>query len=104
MSLSTIFFTAVIGFSVWYWIQSRDIKEFAYRKAKAACKDLDLQLLDQAVALKSVKPMRGVSGSMMLRRVYSFDFSSSGEDRYEGEVIILGKRLEEVKFAPHRLH
>lgn len=104
MSLNSLFLTALIGFGVWYWIKSRDLKEFAYKRAQAACKKLDLQLLDQAVALKSVRPVRSAKGHLQLRRVYGFDFSSSGEDRYQGEVIILGNRLDEVKFAPHRIH
>lgn len=103
MSLSSIFFTALIGFGVWYWVQSRDIKELAYRKAQSACKELDLQLLDQAVALKGVRLTKTRQGLQVIR-VYSFDFSSSGEDRYEGKIIMLGRRVEEVQFAPHRLH
>ncbi|MCH2160141.1 MAG: DUF3301 domain-containing protein [Oleiphilaceae bacterium] len=104
MSLSSIFLTALIGFGVWYWIKSRDLKEFAYRRVARECKRLDLQLLDQTVALKSVRLARNHRGAMSLRRVYGFDFSSTGEDRYEGEIIFLGSLVEEVKFAPHRIH
>jgi len=103
VSLQSIFFTALIGLGVWYWVKSRDLKEFAYHRAQGACKRLDLQLLDQTVALKNIRFIRSQKGSLHIQRSYTFDFSSTGEDRYEGEVILLGNQLKEVKFAPHRI-
>lgn len=104
ISLQSIFFTSLLVLGLWYWIRARDIKDHAYHSARRYCEKMDLQLLDQTVALKAVKPARSASGLIQLRRRYVFDFSSTGEDRYEGEIRLLGAKVEEIKLAPHRLN
>jgi hypothetical protein len=103
MSLKSILLTALVIFGVWYWLKARELKDLVYRRAVKYCESMDLSVLDQAVVLKSIRFKRDSQGVMRLVRRYSFDFTSDGEQRYPGEVLVLGNRIEEIKLAPHRV-
>ena len=103
MTLRSIFFTALIIGICWYWLKSRELKDVALKAAARKCESLGLELLDQSVVLRALKPVRSRTGSLHLYRRYVFDFSSTGEQRYQGDVILLGNRVEQVNLAPHRV-
>ncbi len=104
MSLSSIGLIALLIGCAYYWLQSRELKDYAFKAAVKHCKALDLDVLDQAVALKGLSLQRNARGAMAIQRRYGFDFTSTGEDRYQGEVIMLGRFIDTVKLAPHRLN
>ncbi len=104
IDLETIALSAIVVFSIWYWLKTREIKEAAYLAARKYCKEHELEVLDQAVVLKGLRLKRNTKGSVQLHRRYSFDFTSSGDDRYEGFVFMLGNRVESVQLATHRIH
>ena len=95
--------TALVCLVVWYWLKAREMKEWALRLATQHCRELDLELLDQTVVLKKLKPFKMANGSWCIAREYQFDFSSSGDDRYKGRIRLLGRRLDGVTLAPHRV-
>lgn len=103
MQLRSIALTALIAGVVWYWLKSREIKEVALQRAARYCQELDLTLLDQTVALKSLRFKRDAGGQLRIARCYHFDFTSNGEDRYQGKVSMLGLRCEQIQLAPHRI-
>jgi hypothetical protein len=103
MSLRSIFLTALIFVGVVYWLRARDLKQLALIEATKYCKNLDLALLDESVALKSLRPTRNSKGRLMLSRVYQFDFTANGEDRYQGEIILAGKQVLKIIIPPHRI-
>ena len=103
MSLRSIFLTALVFLGVVYWLRARDLKQLAFIEASKYCKNLDLALLDESVALKSLRPARNSKGRLLLSRVYQFDFTANGEDRYQGEIILVGKQVLQVKLPPHRI-
>ena len=39
----------------------------------------------------------------ILRRTYRFDFPETGESRMEGEVVMLGERVERVAMEPYQI-
>ncbi len=39
---------------------------------------------------------------MRLRRVFLFEFSSTGNERYNGMCIMLGRRVESIQMEPYR--
>ncbi|MCV6624930.1 MAG: DUF3301 domain-containing protein [Cellvibrionaceae bacterium] len=79
------------------------VKELAYQAAARRCQLEDVQLLDQSIALKSLKLRRGPSGSLGLQRQFAFEFTSTGTQRYQGWVIMQGQRCLSVELPPHRL-
>ncbi len=88
---------AVISF----WWQSDQVKAIAMAHIYRHCKSQDLQLLDQITVLKGVWPMRDERGSLVLRRRYVFEFSSTGEARYKGRVEMYGNRLQKIELDPY---
>ena len=36
-------------------------------------------------------------------RVYQFDFTSNGEDRYQGTITLAGRQVLQIKLPPHRI-
>ena len=65
MSLRSIFLTALVALGVWYWLRSRELKDFALRAAAKYCDQLSLKLLDQTVALNSLKWTEGSNGKRL---------------------------------------
>jgi hypothetical protein len=103
MSLRSIFLTTLVFLGVVYWLRARDLKQLAFIEAAKHCKKLDLALLDDSVALISLKPSRNASGRIYLARTYQFDFTANGEDRYQGEIILAGRQVLHIKLPPHRI-
>ena len=103
MSLRSIFLTLIVFALVWYWLRAREIKEQSLKAAAKYCEKLSLKLLDEAVSLRSLKPVRNASGGLSIRRCYQFDFTSNGEDRYLGEIVIIGQKIDQIKLQPHRI-
>ena len=68
-------------------LQARDA---GVREARTACSDEDLQLLDDTVAIRSLRFARDDGGRLRLQRVYGFEYSDTGDNRREGSVTLLG--------------
>jgi len=52
-----------------------------------------LQLLDDTVAISSLRLARNDDGRLLLRRVYDFEYSDTGDNRRHGSVVMLGHRV-----------
>lgn len=103
MTLRSIALTAVIIALGWYWLRAREIKELALQAAARHCETLDLKLLDQTVVLKSISVVRNSRHERCLQRRYQFDFSSRGDDRYQGHLVMHGRTVAQITLAPHRI-
>lgn len=88
-------FLALAAFLVWFWQHNLAIRELAIRRSRKVCEELNLQFLDQTVALASLKPYfhNGVPG---WRRRYNFEFSISGNDRNKGYIIMSGATVSRL--------
>ncbi|MEF8711800.1 MAG: DUF3301 domain-containing protein [Candidatus Accumulibacter meliphilus] len=75
------------------WFDSFQSREAGMRAVRAACAAEDLLLLDDTVALASLRPGRDDEGRLRLRRVYRFEFSDTGNNRRDGQVTLLGSEL-----------
>lgn len=83
------------------WWRSRDAKAVALIHAARRCESLDLQLLDQSIVLRKSRLKRGQSGWLQWWRQYSFEFSSTGNERYQGHLTLLGHQLQTIELEPH---
>lgn len=79
--------------AVWFWLDSFKAREAAIRAARAACDAEHLLLLDDTVALGSLRPQRDEQGRLRLRRVYHFEYSDTGDNRRNGYATLLGSEL-----------
>ena len=103
MSLRSIFLTVLVFCAAWYWLRARELKDHILKYAARYCDELSLTLLDESVVLKELKPQKSPRGGMCLKRRYTFDFTSTGEDRYQGEIVVIGRHIEHVKLETHRV-
>lgn len=85
------------------WIDGAGAKEIAFEAVRMSCLSLDVQLLDEYVALSRIRLIRGSAGKMQLRRTFQFEFSSTGNERYNGVCIMLGRRVEAIQMEPYRV-
>jgi hypothetical protein len=60
---------------------------------RKTCEAEGLQLLDETISLFNMKPARNDSGRLVLRRVFQFEFSDTGDNRRRGSVHVLGGKV-----------
>ncbi|ASK35732.1 hypothetical protein CEK62_15750 [Alcanivorax sp. N3-2A] len=84
-----------------FW-RSQRIRETALRVTRRYCEREDVMLLDETVGLKRLRLRRDNQGKLRLWRVYEFEFTVTGGERYRGETLVLGERVERVTLPPHR--
>jgi len=89
---------------IFYIMHSVRLKEFANKVAAQHCTAMEVQFLDQTVFLQKMRLARSTSGRLGIERHYHFDFTTTGEDRYRGEVILMGYKIQGVFLAPHKMH
>lgn len=81
----------------WWWTGSKT-HELATALARQACKQRQLQFLDQTTALTQLKPARNTKGAFCWLRTYQFEFTDQGQFRDAGIVIMHGQQLKEIVF------
>lgn len=95
---SLIIFALVTGALIWLWVASLRAREQALVVCRRLCKQFDMQLLDQTVALTGVRFGRDLRGRPCLLRRYGFEFSPDGQHRYPGRVFLHGARFMNCQF------
>lgn len=85
---------ALIGL---WWTGSR-ARELAVEHARLACRQHQLQFLDQTVAMRRMRFARSSTGSSCIRREYAFEFTDQGQFRDIATVTMLGHTLQRVHF------
>ncbi|HRJ51809.1 MAG TPA: DUF3301 domain-containing protein [Candidatus Thiothrix moscowensis] len=95
--MENLLLIGVIGLGVWFWLDSMNARERAVAAALRACREINVQFLDQTVVLESMKPARNRQGHLVLRRIYGFEFSIEGVERRRGRAILRGQALEQVQ-------
>ena len=103
LTLSSIVWTALAFALISFWWQGDMIKRHALAHLYQYFREQDLQLLDQTIVLKGVWPCRNDFGSLQLRRRYGFEFTSTGEQRYQGMIELSGRRLQRIELDAHIL-
>ena len=86
-----------------YWFNAQKAKEIALGTARAHCLAMEVQMLDDYVALNGIWLKRDKLRKFHLRRLFLFEFSSTGDERYNGTVLMLGRRVESVYMDPYRI-
>lgn len=84
----------------WLW-HNHGLREKALERVKQHCAKLDLELLDDAVALKRIAFVRDANGRKRLARVYAFEFTVTGEQRHPGTLTQFGAHSVQIELAPY---
>ena len=77
----------------WLWLDCLKARDLAVQAVRRACELEGLQFLDESMSIDSLRPRRNEAGTLTLRRVYSFEYSDTGDNRRPGSVVMLGHRV-----------
>jgi hypothetical protein len=100
--MSVVFLVLLAAFG-WFWFNSLRALEIARKAGKRACDEANVQFLDDTVAGTALSLARGKTGRRVLRRTYRFEFSETGNTRLEGQLILLGDRVESIAMEPYQI-
>jgi hypothetical protein len=94
---------AVLVAIVAFWVDSLRARERAVAAGRRACERLNLQFLDETVSFARLRLARDAEGRVRFKRIYTFEFSDTGDNRRDGAIVMLGAELEELQMEPYRL-
>lgn len=100
--ISELILICLFIFCFWYWSQAQRVKEIAHQAVKRYCLTKELQMLDDYVALHAFWLKRNDRGHLQIWRTFVFEFTSTGEDRFNGRIIMLGREIEVIQLEPYR--
>ena len=84
----------VTGVGLWFWRDSLGAREQARAASSRACRQVNVQLLDDTVALERLWLRRDRDGRLKWERLYVFEFTDTGHRRQTGSVLLVGWRVE----------
>ncbi|HEY5613194.1 MAG TPA: DUF3301 domain-containing protein [Lysobacter sp.] len=76
-----------------FWSAGRAAAERAESLGRDACRDANVQWLDQSVHAIGLRLCRHDNGWLGLERTFRFDYSINGDDRRMGRLVLRGERL-----------
>lgn len=87
----------LLAFVVFAWIDALRAREAALHACRRATQRLGVQLLDETVVLRRLRPARNGDGRVGLCRHYSFEYSEQGIERRQGEIVLLGRHVVSLR-------
>jgi len=75
-----------------FWLSTMSSRDAARSLVARFCKNYNLQLLDQTVALRRVTVRRKANGNLSFVRVFRFDYSDNGFRRRDGMIWMLANQ------------
>ncbi|MGB0495171.1 MAG: DUF3301 domain-containing protein [Kangiellaceae bacterium] len=85
----------------WYWSYSQKLKQFALNASIKCCKESGVQFLDHSVVMHRLSFMKNNHNRWKLIREYHFEFTSTGENRYKGRVLLQGHHIVKTELEPY---
>jgi hypothetical protein len=82
-----------------FWNDSLRARERMLETCARLCRELKVQFLDETVVLAQLRLGRSASGWPEFTRVYSFEFSGTGQDRWQGRATLAGRRVLSVQLV-----
>ncbi|MDA7742475.1 DUF3301 domain-containing protein [Francisellaceae bacterium] len=101
---TTIFCLVLIFLIAIIWRNSLRAREHAIQIAKQTCKKIEVQFLDETVALRKIRLSRSDHGSLCLLRNYEFEYSTNNTDRKICIVQMRGYRLSQIFYRDEEAH
>ncbi len=96
-TLAAILGLILIAAGAWFWNDSLQARARMTATCTRICNDMRLQFLDETVALARLRLTRTANGWLAWKRLYVFEFSESGTDRWKGRALLTGHRVESVQ-------
>ncbi len=89
----------LLALAIWFVSDSLKAREAAHAAARRACEEAGVQFLDDTVSQTGMRLTRDADGRATLERRFRFEFSTTGDDRQQGRVRLLGNKVQEVNLA-----
>ena len=80
-----------------FWNDSLRARDRMLQTCARLCRELKVQFLDETVALSHIRLARSASGWPEFTRLYSFEFSGTGQDRWQGRATLAGLKVLSVQ-------
>lgn len=103
LQLSNIVALLVVVLLVLYWWHAQGIRQIALAACRRYCKKRELQLLDDTVSASRLWFKRDARGRWRGWRLFVFEFTSTGAERYRGRLIMLGEHIEHIELEPYQI-
>jgi hypothetical protein len=87
----------------WFWWESRGVVERANVTARTYCDNAGVEFLNDTVAWQRYRLVRNRDGRLKLQRTYFFEFASDMQQRYRGEIVMLGRLVQSITLDPYRV-
>lgn len=94
--MSILIALCLLGILIWLWQDTLRAREIAIRVAVNTCQQQQLQLLDSTVSLQRIRPTRCAGGHVCLQRTFVFEYTTDGEYRQRGFVVMDGPQVSTV--------
>lgn len=102
LDLGDIFLvTAVVIIAALFW-RSHGIRERALAYTRKYCEREALEFLDDTVGMDKLTLQRDSNGKLRITRIYRFEFTVTGGERYPGHTYVQGGHVQRVELPPHR--
>ena len=84
------------------WVDSLRARERAIQAGRSACERYALQFLDETVSFARLRLARDEEGRLRIERIYTFEFSETGNNRRNGAIVMLGQDPKDIHLEPYR--
>lgn len=101
--IDDIIFIGLLLCGFCYWLSAQKVKEIALITTRNYCAAMDVQMLDAYIALNNIAFERNTAGKIQIRRSFMFEFSSTGYERYNGNIVMLGNSVKSIVMEPYRI-
>jgi hypothetical protein len=103
LTLGNLFLLLLLaGAGAWLW-HGHGVRERALLMTRAHCRKMHVELLDENVAFRRFGLVADSRGRKRFARVYSFEFTVTGEQRHSGSVVMFGHHLGHIELEAHPL-
>jgi hypothetical protein len=92
---------ALAALGVWFVMDSLRAREHAVDMGRQACEKHGLLFLDDTVHCVQTRLARNDAGRMLVRRLYAFEFSDTGNNRRMGSIVMLGAQPLALEMEPY---
>ncbi|MHB8473782.1 MAG: DUF3301 domain-containing protein [Gammaproteobacteria bacterium] len=94
--MATLLALLLLALAIGFWLDSLRVRESACAIGRATCERLDLQFLDDTVALQRLRTARNQAGKLRLLRTYQFDYTATGAQRATGIISLLDTEVVRI--------
>ena len=89
--MSDLALLLLFAFIAMLWLDNRRVQEIAVERCRVACRNAGVQFLDDIAQVWRVRLVRDGTGTLRLRREFTFEYSTPLGERRSGSIVMLGR-------------